>query len=175
MINTEENNNLYPTLAAHTVIWHKDRNLIEGATDMTQTNKMLEEFTELYAACMPGMSEIDVMQAMIHEIESLYARGKLKAVHPNEAAVAKIDALGDIDVIRLNILERNKWTAEQALQVAYNEIKDRKGMIVNGSFVKATDLHLYKDEIEQLGYNYLSVLEENGVLDAHPTGKPDQV
>ena len=37
---------------------------------------------------------------------------------------------------RVNIAERNNLTIEECLEVAYNDIKDRKGKMVDGVFVK---------------------------------------
>ena len=46
------------------------------------------------------------------------------------------DDLGDMMVIMLNIMKRNDYTIEECLQIAYNDIKDRKGRMVDGIFVK---------------------------------------
>ena len=47
-----------------------------------------------------------------------------------------IDDIGDISVVLINIAERNGLTLEQCLSHAYDEIKDRKGVMRNGVFVK---------------------------------------
>jgi hypothetical protein len=47
-----------------------------------------------------------------------------------------IDDIGDIIVVLVNIAERNKLSIQQCLEHAYNEIKDRKGKMVDGVFVK---------------------------------------
>ena len=47
-----------------------------------------------------------------------------------------IDDIGDIMVVLINIAERNGLTLEQCLEHAYNDIKDRKGKMVDGVFVK---------------------------------------
>ena len=39
-------------------------------------------------------------------------------------------------VILINIAEREGTTLEECLEVAYNDIKDRKGRMVDGIFVK---------------------------------------
>jgi Flp pilus assembly protein TadB len=39
-------------------------------------------------------------------------------------------------VVLINIAERNGITISECLRVAYNDIKDRKGMMVDGVFVK---------------------------------------
>lgn len=50
------------------------------------------------------------------------------------------DDLGDMMVVMLNIMERNKITLADCLEKAYNDIKDRKGRMVDGVFVKEQDL-----------------------------------
>ena len=46
------------------------------------------------------------------------------------------DDIGDCLVILINIAKREGTTLEECLQVAYNDIKDRKGKMVDGIFVK---------------------------------------
>ena len=46
------------------------------------------------------------------------------------------DDIGDCLVILINIAEREGTTLEECLQVAYDDIKDRKGRMVDGIFVK---------------------------------------
>lgn len=47
-----------------------------------------------------------------------------------------IDDIGDIIVVLINIAHRNGLTLHQCIEHAYNDIKDRKGKMVNGLFVK---------------------------------------
>ncbi len=49
------------------------------------------------------------------------------------------DDIGDMIVVLINIAERNGYTIEECLTQAWNDIKDRKGKMVNGTFVKDTD------------------------------------
>jgi NTP pyrophosphatase (non-canonical NTP hydrolase) len=49
------------------------------------------------------------------------------------------DDIGDIMVILINIAERNGLTLAQCLDVAYHDIKDRKGRMIDGIFVKEGD------------------------------------
>ena len=51
------------------------------------------------------------------------------------------DDIGDMMVILINIAERNGLTLTDCLEVAYDDIKDRKGMMVDGVFVKEADLN----------------------------------
>lgn len=46
------------------------------------------------------------------------------------------DDLGDILVIVINLAEREGLTIESCLETAWNDIKDRKGQMVDGVFVK---------------------------------------
>jgi uncharacterized protein YabN with tetrapyrrole methylase and pyrophosphatase domain len=46
------------------------------------------------------------------------------------------DDIGDIMVVLINIAERNNTTIQECLEVAYEDIKDRKGKMVDGIFVK---------------------------------------
>lgn len=46
------------------------------------------------------------------------------------------DDIGDIVVVLINIMARNSLTLEECLEVAYNDIKDRKGQMIDGIFVK---------------------------------------
>ena len=46
------------------------------------------------------------------------------------------DDLGDMLVVMLNIMKRNNYSINECLQIAYNDIKDRKGKMIDGIFVK---------------------------------------
>lgn len=50
------------------------------------------------------------------------------------------DDIGDMLVVILNLTTRNKVTLEECLETAYNDIKDRKGKMVDGVFIKEQDL-----------------------------------
>jgi|TARA_B110000977_G_C10980485_1_gene455933 uncharacterized protein YabN with tetrapyrrole methylase and pyrophosphatase domain len=88
------------------VSWHYDRNLIGGSTDKDQFLKLMQECGELSDNICKG----------------------------NNFDIA--DDIGDIMVVLINIAERNGLSLEQCLSVAYNDIKDRKGIMVDGIFVK---------------------------------------
>ena len=88
--------------------WHRDRNLIDGATDKDQLAKLIQEMGELSDNICKGK---DIR-----------------------------DDIGDMMVVLINIMTRNGLTMEECLSVAYNDIKDRKGMMVDGVFIKESDL-----------------------------------
>jgi len=84
--------------------WHRDRNLIEGATDKDQVCKLIQEVGELSDNVCKG----------------------------NDVS----DDIGDIIVVLINIAVRNGLSLDECLCQAYNDIKDRKGRMVDGIFVK---------------------------------------
>ena len=49
------------------------------------------------------------------------------------------DDVGDMLVVLINILTRNQLTLSECLAVAYDDIKDRKGKMVDGVFIKEGD------------------------------------
>ena len=50
------------------------------------------------------------------------------------------DDIGDMMVVLINIMARNNLSMQECLQVAYDDIKDRKGRMIDGVFVKESDL-----------------------------------
>ena len=88
--------------------WAQDRNLIKGATQHAQMLKLTEEVGEL-------------------------ARGIAKQ---NKGMIR--DALGDCFVVLTILAEQNDMDIEDCIMAAYNEIKDRKGMMVQGKFDKGS-------------------------------------
>jgi NTP pyrophosphatase (non-canonical NTP hydrolase) len=87
--------------------WHRDRNLIDGATDKDQLAKLIQEMGEL---------------------SDNICKGKDVA-----------DDIGDMIVVLINIAERNNLSLTECVSHAYNDIKDRKGKMIDGIFVKEGD------------------------------------
>lgn len=50
------------------------------------------------------------------------------------------DDIGDLLVVMINMCVRNNTTLEECLDVAYGDIKDRKGRMEDGIFIKEGDL-----------------------------------
>ncbi len=90
--------------------WAHARNLIVGSTPEKQTVKLLEEVGELAA----GVARNDGAKIM--------------------------DGIGDAVVVLTILAEMYGVTIESCIQMAYDEIKDRKGKMINGVFVKEADL-----------------------------------
>lgn len=92
------------------VNWGKERNIIGGATALAQQEKLEEEVAEIRAALEAG----------------------------DGAAV--IDGIGDSMVVLIMQAGILGLRVEDCLATAYDEIKDRRGKMVNGVFVKESDL-----------------------------------
>lgn len=50
------------------------------------------------------------------------------------------DDIGDMIVVLINIAEREGISIQECLEQAWSDIKDRKGRMINGVFVKESDL-----------------------------------
>ena len=50
------------------------------------------------------------------------------------------DDIGDIIVVLINIAERNGISLTECVSTAYEDIKDRKGKMIDGVFIKESDL-----------------------------------
>ena len=51
-----------------------------------------------------------------------------------------IDGIGDVLVTVIIFAQQNGLTVEECLQSAYDEIKNRQGKLIDGTFVKESDL-----------------------------------
>ena len=97
-------------LIGKTIEWGYDRNLIEGSDPKSQ--------------CLKTMSEL----------------GELADAINKDDMPEIIDGIGDVMVTLILICEQYNMDLEYCLDKAYNEIKDRKGRMINGTFVKESDL-----------------------------------
>ena len=86
--------------------WAKDRNLIEGSTVQAQFVKLIEEIGELAEAIAKGKDE----QFM--------------------------DSIGDAFVVLTILAAQKDLEIEECVVHAWHEIKDRKGRMVDGVFIK---------------------------------------
>ena len=91
-------------LEEYVIDWHRERNLIDGSSDIQQFEKLIEEVEELRLSL--------------------------------NADLTPIDDIGDIMVVLINIATRNNLSLFDCLWHAYGDIKDRKGQMVDGLFVK---------------------------------------
>lgn len=90
--------------------WAEDRNLIKGSTVEKQLLKLVEEVGEL-----------------------------TEAVNKDKLEHAKSE-LGDCVVVLTILAKQLDSDINKCADIAYNKIKDRKGQMINGVFVKEQDL-----------------------------------
>ena len=86
--------------------WATERGLYDGGDTKTQFCKLMEEGGELGRA---------ILKKDQHEF---------------------VDAIGDMVVVLTNLAHLGGTTIEECIDSAYNEIKNRKGKMSNGTFVK---------------------------------------
>lgn len=138
LVNIDAKNDLAPSVITNIADWHWQRNLIEGTTDDKQFIKLLEEFIELYLAMKPGRTPL----VAVHDVKRFSDRlleGNRLHTATNRSHDMK-DAMGDMTVVMINLMERNGWTYEECITQAYDAIKDRKGRMIDGTYVKEEDL-----------------------------------
>ena len=86
--------------------WAKTRGLYDKGNSHTQYVKLQEEAGELAKALL------------------------------NNDGIEILDAIGDIVVVLTNLAHLEGFTIEQCIESAYDEISDRTGKMINGTFVK---------------------------------------
>lgn len=91
------------------VVWAEARNLVKGSTPAVQMVKLMEE---------------------VGELASGIARNNPPKI---------IDSIGDAVVVLTIIAEQYGVAIEDCIESAYDEIKDRKGKMVDGVFRKEGD------------------------------------
>jgi NTP pyrophosphatase (non-canonical NTP hydrolase) len=90
--------------------WANERNLIHEENAKTQFIKLIEEVGEMGKSLLKNNKE------------------QLK------------DDFGDVQIVLIILAEQLGIDLDECLELAYNEIKDRKGKMIGGSFVKESDL-----------------------------------
>lgn len=90
--------------------WANERNLIHEENAKTQFIKLIEEVGEMGKSLLKNNKE------------------QLK------------DDFGDVQIVLIILAEQLGINLDECLELAYNEIKDRKGKMIGGSFVKESDL-----------------------------------
>jgi hypothetical protein len=75
-----------------------------------------------------GSTDGAQFEKLLEEVDEL--RGNIEHSQP------VVDDIGDIMVVLVNIAHRNKLTLWECMYHAYQDIKDRKGKMINGVFVK---------------------------------------
>lgn len=111
------------TLIDNVIQWANDRNIIEGSTPIKQLDKTSEEFNELQRAVALHEFVLDTTSWSNAELADAYRKDV-------------VDAYGDVLVTLIISAEMQGIDLEEALAAAYEEIRHRKGRLVNGLFQK---------------------------------------
>ena len=90
--------------------WAEDRNLIEGSKPINQVSKLVEELGELATGVNKNKTDLIA------------------------------DGVGDAVVVLTILAKQCGMNIEDCIELAWNEIKDRKGKMIAGIFVKEEDL-----------------------------------
>ena len=117
--------------------WANDRNIIKGSTAQQQFPKLLEEIIELYATLHPEQDKRAIIISLIDMIYQLDEKGKIKQAPQGKKVT---DDVGDCQVVLAIIATQQGLTVKECLECAYDDIKNRKGKLINGVFVKESDL-----------------------------------
>ena len=75
-----------------------------------------------------GSTDAQQFGKLLEEVDEL--RGNIEHSQPI------VDDIGDIIVVLINMAHRNKLTRWECMYHAYGDIKDRKGTMVDGVFIK---------------------------------------
>ena len=67
--------------------------------------------------------------------------GEIAAALLRKDKEALMDGIGDTVVTLIILAQQHGWTLERCLQYAYDEISQRKGRTINGTFIKESDLN----------------------------------
>jgi NTP pyrophosphatase (non-canonical NTP hydrolase) len=96
----------FHNLKMQVIKWAEDREFFDNATPKGQAEKLQEEVGELLLGI--GARDRDEV----------------------------LDAIGDMQVVIINLCKMIQTSPEECLWLAYDQIKDRTGKFVNGKFVK---------------------------------------
>jgi NTP pyrophosphatase (non-canonical NTP hydrolase) len=159
--------------------WASDRNIIKGSKPIDQAMKLFSEFGELADSIaksnldgiIDGVGDVFVvLTIMAKQLNLGFSKVEFKVAdveyEPKDIIVTLGYALSqfsaeqdkecfaDCITALLSFCLKTGLDLEGCVQIAYNDIKDRKGILWNGVFVKSTDknyndvLKIYQDSME---------------------------
>ena len=112
--------------------WAEDKGILSKATMLTQINKTQEELTETRDAILQ-LEELDRASGYLIATEEGIEHYCLRSAQLKEEIT---DGIGDQLVTLIILSKLHNSNITECLEHAYNEIKDRTGEMVNGTFVK---------------------------------------
>jgi len=124
---------MFENLQDKVLDWAESKGIIDNSTPLKQLEKTQEELDE-------------TMQALT-KIEDLHSQDNLPFVDVGNKQALRdqyneevVDGIGDMLVTIIILAEVSGFDAVECLRVAYAEIKDRKGEMRDGLFVKEENL-----------------------------------
>ena len=158
--------------------WAEDRNIINGTKPIDQAMKLFSEFGELAdnvgkgRDCRDDIGDVFVVLTIISkqnntslskidldyesytfgDVKSMILglAGELSLFVENSVGYDSPNTIDDIACRLKRICNKLNYTLEECVQIAYDDIKDRKGLMHNGVFIKESDTS-YKEALEKLG------------------------
>ena len=143
--------------------WATDRNIIKGSKPIDQAMKLFSEFGELAdnvgkgRDCRDDVGDCAVVliimcrQLGIPIIDSIQKDNDNYSIKEYvtwagywmcswvSGGMSNSEELGFIFSNLINIAQLSNYTLEECVQVAYDDIKERRGVLVNGVFIKESD------------------------------------
>lgn len=133
--------------------WAYDRNIIVGSTKHAQFTKLIEEIAEIEEDPVDGIGDSFVVLAII----AAQCGINLENVEPKFSEKFLMNDLGELasclskskpvyDAIAVmhgtlaGFANMHQVDIKDCMDTAWNEIKDRKGQMIDGVFVKEADL-----------------------------------
>ena len=153
--------------------WAHERNIIKGSKPIDQAMKLFSEFGELAdnvgkgRDCRDDIGDCAVVliimcrQLGISTIDSIQKDNDNYSMKEYvtwagywmcswvSSGMSNSEELGFIFSNLINIAEQSGSTLEECLQIAYDDIKHRKGIMVNGVFIKESD-PVYQDALDNI-------------------------
>ena len=145
--------------------WANDRNIIKGSKPIDQAMKLFSEFGELAdnvgkgRDCRDDIGDIFVVLTIIAQQAELNINESVKLKNNNRSLNACLKKqvnwlcsslslfVTELGLYTLgncveNLMQISKilgYTLEECVQIAYDDIKERRGVLVNGVFIKESD------------------------------------
>lgn len=158
--------------------WAEDRNIIKGTKPIDQAMKLFSEFGELAdnvgkgRDCRDDIGDVFVVLTIMCKqldesiLDHIVASNKIfesdkacvsylanRLAHFVRTATNYEDVASTQLILSISCLiilaDFNNTTLQECVQIAYNDIKDRKGIVYNGLFIKESD-PAYQDALDNI-------------------------
>ena len=120
-------------LINNVIQWAADRDILNGSNALKQLDKTSEELNELQRA----LGQWYMLDGLV-ACDAITPTSAVKQTQ-HEVELEVMDAYGDILVTLIIAAKLDGIDIQDALASAWNTIKDRKGRLVDGKFVKETE------------------------------------